>query len=158
MSYQEGITKDQTVATTLDLPNAVHDLVATLAMDERFRTFSRMIAATALAEIWKGSNWTTLLVPTDEAFGRLPEDRRSRLEAGREPSQIQRFLEGHALRGYFKEADLRAARNVKTLGGVPVEVTQGEGQIRLNGVRLTAADIACNNGIIHALDGVLSAE
>jgi uncharacterized surface protein with fasciclin (FAS1) repeats len=156
MSYQEGINKDQTVSTTLDLPNAVQDLVVTLSIDERFRTFSRMVESSALAEIWKGSDWTTLLVPTDEAFGRLSEKSRSQIQDPRNADEVRKFLESHALRGYFKEADLRAARNIKTLGGLSIRVTNEDGRTRVNDARLVSVDIPCNNGIIHALDAALT--
>ena len=156
MSYQEGINKGQTITTTLDLPNAVRDLVATLARDSRFRTFSRLVESTSLGEIWKGSSWTTLLVPTDDAFARLPPDQQ--VPGSGDVDEVQAFLERHAVRGYLKEADLRNGRNVKTLGGLTVRITHQDGETRANGTRLVSVDIACNNGIIHALDGLLSPE
>lgn len=156
MSYQEGINKDQTVTTTLDLPNAVQDLVATLAADTRFGAFSRLIEATPLREIWKGSSWTTLLAPTDDALARAAKE--NRLPDSSDTDEIQRFLERHAIRGYLKEADLKTARNAKTLGGLTVSVMREDGRTRVNGATLIAADIPCNNGIIHALDSMLAPE
>jgi uncharacterized surface protein with fasciclin (FAS1) repeats len=53
---------------------------------------------------------------------------------------------------------LTDGQELTTLQGQTLKVTKSGDEIRINGVRVIAADVPATNGVIHVIDGVLVPE
>lgn len=125
-------------------------LVATVAEDGALRTFARALTASGLASTLEEDGPFTVFAPTDEAFGRLPEGLLERLLRPESRDALRRVLERHVVPGRIASGDLLPRPAAATLAGDEVVFT-----LRVGHANVVAADVACSNGIVHAIDAVL---
>ncbi|MBE9010086.1 fasciclin domain-containing protein [Pseudanabaenaceae cyanobacterium LEGE 13415] len=104
------------------------------------------------AELENTEGTFTLLAPTDEAFSKLPEQELNALLE--DLPKLRRVLSYHVLDGDVRFEDLTEIFEAPTLEGSVIAVDH-EGGIKVNDVPVTKADILADNGVIHAIDGVL---
>lgn len=97
----------------------------------------------------------TLLAPTDEAFAALDPDLLDKLFADEE--RLNNLLRYHVLRGRYTASDLTGLDTVTTLNGSYLQLETDDG-VRLDEATVVQADLAADNGIIHALDQVIVPE
>ncbi len=57
--------------------------------------------------------------------------------------------------GNVLAADLKDGQKVTTLNGQELTVAIKDGVVTINGAKVTAADLAGSNGVIHVVDAVL---
>jgi len=70
--------------------------------------------------------------------------------------ELDAILEYHVLSGVaVSKADLKSEQKVKTLEGQDVEIKATRGEVLVNQARVTTADVAASNGIVHIIDSVL---
>lgn len=130
---------------------ATRDIIDTLLGDEHFATLAEALRTAGLVQLLKSKGPYTFFAPTDEAWGKLPASARSELLA--EPARLKAVLAYHILRGRVDNVGLHKLRNALTMGGiVSIDYVSG---VKVSGGVVTRADIACRNGIIHAVDKVL---
>jgi hypothetical protein len=99
------------------------------------------------------STWNlTLLAPTDEAFEALPGGVLDALRA--DPDILTRVLDQHILLDYVPAEDFETAE-VETVIGTLAVTAEGD-TIRVGDAAVIDTDITAPNGIIHAIDTVLS--
>lgn len=129
------------------------DLVQT-AMDAKFNTLCELLKDAGLVETLKGPGPFTVFAPTDEAFAKLGKD----LDDLKKPENKQKLadiLKCHVVKGKEMAAAVEKAKELKALNGV-LEVTVKDGKVTLNGkAKVTKADVAASNGVIHVIDAVL---
>lgn len=94
----------------------------------------------------------TLLAPVDEAFERLPADVVAGWMAEETIEQLFDVCEYHVLRGVHR---FNTDGEYSTVEGRPISVRWGE-QILVNEQARIVETIQCDNGLIHALDRVLT--
>jgi transforming growth factor-beta-induced protein len=95
----------------------------------------------------------TVFAPTDAAFSALPPG----TVAGLSPSALADLLKYHVVAGK-KPANTLASGSVPTLlSGKNVAVTVTGSAVKVNDANVVIADVVTTNGIIHAIDKVLSA-
>lgn len=104
------------------------------------------------AELENADGTFTLLAPTDEAFSKLAEDDLNALLE--DLPKLRRVLSYHVLDGDVRFEDLTEIFEAPTLEGSVIAVDH-EGGIKVNDIPVTKADILADNGVIHAIDGVL---
>ncbi len=70
---------------------------------------------------------------------------------------LKSILEYHVLGSVQKAGDIATGDNqeVTTLGGQKVYITKNATGVSVNGAKVTTADLAASNGIIHVIDRVL---
>lgn len=141
MSYQEQTTQDQTVAPVVDEKLATHDVFHTAMSDPSLRRFVQWMKDAGLEPVLRGPDLVTVLAARDEA-----------MPAGRE--FIDRAA-GQILRGAWTASDLKMSPSVKTLNGDPVQIRVEGEELRIGGARIVRSDIACTNGVLHIVDGLL---
>lgn len=94
----------------------------------------------------------TLLAPTDEAFSKLPEGALNELLE--DLPKLRRVLSYHIIDGDVRFEDLTEIFEAPTFEGSVIAIDH-EGGIKVNDIPVTKADILADNGVIHAIDGVL---
>jgi uncharacterized surface protein with fasciclin (FAS1) repeats len=109
----------------------------------------------------------TVLVPTDEGFGKLPEGRFDDLTRQENRAELTRVLTYHILPGTVLAEDIgRAIENsdgnavLATMGGETVSAKRDGDRIVLtdsagNEATITESDVRRTNGVVHMIDAVL---
>jgi len=129
------------------------NLLQTASEAGSFKTLLSAIEKAGIsAELENTEGSFTLLAPTDEAFSKLPKEQLNELLE--DLPKLRRVLSYHVLDGDVRFEDLTEIFEAPTLEGSIIAVDH-EGGIKVNDVPVTKADILADNGVIHAIDGVL---
>ena len=132
------------------------NILQVAAATGRFETLGRAIAAAGLTETLSETGPFTLFAPTDSAFAKMPT---ADLEALLVDKQKL-----HALLSYhLVPSKVRAPRNqlpssVTTLDGraLEISVVPEDGGYRVGGARIVKTNMRASNGVVHAVDTVLT--
>jgi uncharacterized surface protein with fasciclin (FAS1) repeats len=110
----------------------------------------------------KGDDWTTIFVPTDRAFAKIPDH-----DGSKPPPKafVEKLIEYHLVPGHYPAGRVlvsstlpTALESKKHLGGRPqrVHVGVGYGGVKFNFYsKLVFANLYCKNGIAHGVDALL---
>lgn len=129
------------------------NLLQTAADAGSFKTLLSAIEKAGIAtELENPDGSFTLLAPTDEAFANLPEGMLDQLL--QDLPKLRRVLSYHVLSGDVRFEDLTEIDEAPTLEGSVIAVDH-EGGVTVNDVAIAQADILAENGVIHAIKGVL---
>jgi uncharacterized surface protein with fasciclin (FAS1) repeats len=147
--------KKSLIALTLSAATAfaVHaaDIVDTAAGAGNFNTLVTAIQAAGLVSTLKGPGPFTVFAPTDAAFAKIaPADLDALLK---DKAALTRVLTYHVLPGRVMAADVRDG-NVMTVQGGSVRLAT-QGGVTVNDAKVVTADVAADNGVIHAIDTVI---
>ena len=134
-------------------------IYATLAADDQYSILVSAIDKEGLKETLNRTSQEkfTLFAPGNTAFATIGIHSPSDLSAIPD-STLKNILLYHVLGSQVKAADIPQAANtpVTTLNGQPIYATRTpSGKVFINGISVTRADIACTNGVIHDISGVL---
>jgi uncharacterized surface protein with fasciclin (FAS1) repeats len=119
---------------------------------DHFSIFAAAINAAGLTAELAARGPFTVFAPTDEAFKKLPAGAYDKLL--KDTGRLKAVLNYHVVSGYFMTRDLKAGE-VATAQGTPLTVVVSSSDVRVNGARVTKADIAATNGIVHGIDAVI---
>ncbi len=131
------------------------DIVDTAVAAGSFKTLVAAVQAAGLVDALKGPGPLTVFAPTDEAFARLPAGTLDNLLKPENKEQLKGILLYHVLGARVMSADIAGTVKPATLQGATLTVIAADGGVTVNGARVTAADIAASNGVIHVLDAVV---
>lgn len=115
----------------------------------------RLIGGSFQATVDAGGPFT-LFLPTDDAVLALPNTTLAALFADESLSLLTMILSYHAVLGEFFAADLVDGGMYSTALGVPLTVTLFPTPMVNGEANITEVDIAASNGVIHAINAVLS--
>ncbi len=127
------------------------DIVDTAVAAGNFKTLSTALKAADLVPTLKGKGPFTVFAPTDAAFAKIPKADLDALL--KDKAKLQSVLTYHVVSGKVMSTDLKAG-NVKTVQGSNLMVSTVGGAM-VNDAKVVAADVAADNGVIHAIDTVL---
>lgn len=128
-------------------------IIETAIADGTFKTLISAVNAAGLTERFSGPGPFTFFAPNDEAFAKLPK---GTLEAMlKDIPKLKQVLNYHALAGKVGAIDVKKLTTAKTLQGQDVAVTSNNG-VKVNDAKVIQTDIACENGVIHVIDTVLT--
>ncbi|MBB3033284.1 fasciclin domain-containing protein [Alteriqipengyuania lutimaris] len=149
-------------------PNAT--IAENIAAADAFSHLAMLVERVGLAETLGAAGPYTIFAPTDAAFDEVPQALREGLGRPENADRLKATVAGHAIPGTITSADL-AARIVagggrweaQTLAGSTLTFRQDGDSLRISvdngtGVRVTMADLAQANGMMHVIDGVLLPE
>lgn len=128
------------------------DIVDTAVSAGSFKTLAAAIKAAGLAETLKGKGPFTVFAPTDEAFAKLPEGTVEGLL--KNPPKLRQVLKHHVVAGNVAARDVVKVESVKTLIGQTLPIDASDG-VKVGSAKVSKADVACSNGVIHVIDTVL---
>jgi uncharacterized surface protein with fasciclin (FAS1) repeats len=126
------------------------DIVDTAVAAGQFKTLVAAVKAAGLVDALKGKGPLTVFAPNDDAFAKLPKDAVEDLLKPENRDKLRAVLTYHVIPGKI----LLGAQSPATLEGQPMAIKTA-GAFEVNGVKVTATDIVCSNGVIHVIDAVL---
>ena len=132
---------------------AVHakDIVDTAVAAGNFKTLATALQVAGLVDTLKGPGPFTVFAPTDAAFAKVPKADLDALL--KDKAKLTAVLTYHVVPGKVMAADVKAGM-VKTVQGSAITVTTNGG-VMVDGAKVTATDIAADNGVIHVIDSVI---
>jgi uncharacterized surface protein with fasciclin (FAS1) repeats len=131
------------------------DIVDTAASAGQFNTLVTAIKAAGLVDTLKGPGPFTVFAPTDDAFAKLPAGTVEGLLKPENKEKLVAILTYHVVPGKIMSADIAGKKaSVATVQGSNVDVDATSGVI-VNKAKVTTADIAATNGVIHVIDTIL---
>jgi len=161
-SPAETVTTEPAVVEEVVAEPVVEEVVApttivdVAAGNPDFSTLVAAITAAGLGETLAGEGPFTVFAPTNAAFAALPAGTLDSLLLPENKDQLTAILTYHVVPGTVMAADLPAtATDVATVNGATVSVVAAPEGATINGAKITAADVAASNGVIHVIDTVL---
>ncbi|TFG87719.1 MAG: fasciclin domain-containing protein [Chromatiales bacterium] len=135
--------------------DAPKDIVDTAVAAGSFGTLAAALKAADLIGALKGPGPFTVFAPTDAAFAKLPEGTLDSLLKPENKEQLKGILLYHVVSGKVMSSDIKGEVKPTTLQGATLDVKDGAGGVTVNGAKVTSADIAASNGVIHVIDAVV---
>ena len=135
---------------------AANTIPAVAAKAGTFDTLLAAVTAADLADTLAGPGPFTVFAPTDAAFSKLPEGTVAKLLRPENKKQLVALLKYHVVAGSVSARDAVAAGAAKTLAGGSVRAAIRDGRLVINESVVVKSDVAAGNGVIHAIDTVLS--
>jgi uncharacterized surface protein with fasciclin (FAS1) repeats len=134
---------------------AVKDLAAVVAGLEKGKTFHELLVAAELdKELASADVSLTILVPTDEAFAKLPKGTLDKWKKNKE--QLQKALKYHFIPGVNDTAKIGNYRTAPTAAGPELPIVQSQdSEMTIDGAKLLEVNLAASNGMVHVIDKVL---
>lgn len=122
-----------------------------------FSTLVELVTAAGLGETLAGEGPFTVFAPTNSAFAALDPATVEALKADPQGA-LTEVLKLHVISGKVDAAAATAAAGtcVETLGG-KVKVEKSGDSLTIGGAPIVTTDIMASNGIIHVIDGVITA-
>ena len=127
------------------------DIVDTAVSAGNFKTLAAALGAADLVPTLKGKGPFTVFAPTDEAFAKIPKADLDALL--KDKAKLKAVLTYHVVPGKVMSKDLKAGK-VTTVQGSDVTISTMGGAM-VNNAKVVSADVAADNGVIHAIDTVL---
>jgi uncharacterized surface protein with fasciclin (FAS1) repeats len=130
------------------------DIVDTAVANGSFKTLATALQAAGLIETLKGPGPFTVFAPTDAAFSKIPKADLDALL--KDKAKLTAVLTYHVVPGKVMAKDVKAGK-VKTVQGSELTVST-TGGVMVDNAKVTATDVAADNGVIHVIDTVLIPE
>jgi uncharacterized surface protein with fasciclin (FAS1) repeats len=131
------------------------DIVETAAKAGSFKTLVAAVTAAGLVDTLKGPGPFTVFAPTDEAFAKLPKGTVEDLLKPENKAKLVSILTYHVLPGKVMSKDIAGkAMKAKTVQGAELSVDATK-DVMVDKAKVTKADIAASNGVIHVIDTVM---
>jgi uncharacterized surface protein with fasciclin (FAS1) repeats len=118
-----------------------------------YSIFASVIRASGLEAEFAAAGPYTVLAPRNAAFLALGSGTLDALLRPDNADNLQRILRHHVIRGRFTARELVTGEYL-TLDGSKVKVV-ARNTIRVDGSRVTVADVRTTNGIMHGISSVL---
>ena len=127
------------------------NIVDTAVSAGNFKTLVTAVKAAGLVDTLKGPGPFTVFAPTDAAFAKIPKADLDALL--KDKAALTKVLTYHVVSGKVMAKDVKAG-SVKTVQGGNLTLAT-MGGVTVNGAKVVAADVAADNGVIHAVDTVI---
>jgi uncharacterized surface protein with fasciclin (FAS1) repeats len=127
------------------------DIVDTAVAAGNFKTLATALQAAGLVDTLKGKGPFTVFAPTDEAFAKVPKADLDALL--KDKAKLTAVLTYHVVPGKVMAKDVKAGQ-VKTVQGGMLTISTANG-VMVDNAKVTATDIAADNGVIHVIDTVV---
>ncbi len=131
------------------------DIVDTAMAAGNFTTLVTALKAADLVMTLKGKGPFTVFAPTDDAFKKLPAGELDDLLKPANKEKLKKILTYHVLAKKVMATDLKGKMlDEKTVEGNMVKIDAQGMDVKVGTGIVTMADIAADNGVIHAIDTV----
>ena len=151
-----GLAACETTTTAVNEARQViarKPVVEVAAEDGQFSTLVTSIRAAGLDQALQEKGPFTLFAPTDTAFAKLPDGELGRLL--QDKAKLAEILKYHVVQAEVT-ADKVLPGSVRTLNGASIETHVDGKKITVNDAAVTRTNIMARNGVIHAIDKVLT--
>ena len=131
------------------------DIVETAVSAGSFKTLVAALSAAGLADTLKGPGPFTVFAPTDAAFAKLPDGTVEMLLKPENKAKLVDILTYHVVAGKVEAAQAMKMDKATALDKKDIKLMVKDESLYLNDAKVTKADIAASNGVIHVIDTVL---
>jgi len=132
------------------------NLIDTIAKNDMFSTFARMLRTSKASEMLSGEGPFTVFVPTNDAFGKVPDAQMNAWLSETDQTRLKSLLSYHIVPGKLFAANLGGIGTAKSVTGQEITFSD-HGGIKVNASGMQARNIEASNGMVHGLDTVLTA-
>lgn len=132
---------------------APKNIVETAVAAGTFKTLASLLERAGLADTLQGEGPFTVFAPTDAAFAKVSKATLAAL--AKDKAKLRMVLLYHVVKGELTAAEVAELRSAKTLNGQSVTIRVRGGKVRVGGARVTSADVAASNGVVHVINKVL---
>ena len=150
-SFNVGTTTTTTPAPT----NDDKDIVSLAVNTEFLSTLVAAVQAGELVDVLQGDGPFTVFAPTNDAFAALPEGTLETLLKPENKDMLVSILTYHVVAGKVMSTDLSDGMKATTVNGAPITIGVSDAGVMINNAKVTAADIAASNGVVHVIDTVI---
>lgn len=146
--------------TMADDKKETPNIVGVASSDAQFSTLVAAVKAAGLVDTLSGTGPFTVFAPTNAAFDKLPAGTVDSLLKPENVEQLKSILTYHVVPAKVMSSDLKDGQVVTTVQGATLTVGISNGEVTLtdakgNVSKVTKADIAASNGVIHVIDTVV---
>ncbi len=127
-------------------------LIDTAAHAGNFTTLIGTLQAGSLIDTLRTTGPYTLFAPTDAAFRRLVPGALDTLL--KDSGRLYEFLALHVVPRIVMLKDVTSGA-IETIGGASLTAARAAGEVFVNGVSISRADIEASNGVMHVIDEVI---
>jgi len=131
------------------------DIVQTAQATSDFSILVEALVKAKLTGTLSGTGPFTVFAPTNAAFTSALADLKIDKAALLARADLPNILKYHVLSGKVMAADLKASQTPQTLQMSPITVVKDGSGVKFGAAKVTAADLACSNGVIHTIDKVV---
>lgn len=141
----------------LSEPKVTKDIVDIAVGDGRFNTLVSALKAADLVNTLKGKGPFTVFAPTDEAFGKLPENTLAELLKPENKAKLADILTYHVTPGKITSEDIVKlnGKEITMVNGKKAKIQVKNNEVFIDGAKVIVTDIQGQNGIIHVIDTVI---
>lgn len=134
-------------------PMSPGDIVEVAVAAGNFTKLAEALTAAGLVDALKANGPFTVFAPTDAAFAAFESENPGVL-AGLSTEELTAILTYHVVPAKVMSTDLQDGQLAESLNGTLLAVDLSDG-VKINGVTVSAADVAADNGVIHAVDAII---
>lgn len=132
------------------------NIVETAAGNPAFSTLVTALKAADLTTALGGTGPFTVFAPSNEAFAKLPKGTVEDLVLPANKAKLTAILKLHVVSGKHMASEFTdKSADVATLGGEKVKITGKDGSVHVGAAKVSSADVAASNGVIHIIDTVM---
>jgi len=131
------------------------NIIDTLEKDGKFSSFARMLRSSKAADLMAGAGPFTVFAPTNDAFGKIPDKQMNDWLSQTDQTDLAKVLSYHMVGSKLFSSRLTSERPAGTLSGEELKFSDNNG-LKVNTSGVLGRNIEATNGIIHALDTVLT--
>jgi uncharacterized surface protein with fasciclin (FAS1) repeats len=131
------------------------NLIDTIAKEDTFSTFARLLRTSKANDIFNGEGEFTVFAPTNDAFAKFPDHTLNGLLSETGQTRLRELLSYHFLPGKVMAGSLASSPSRKAFTGEELLFTDSSG-LKINGASVQARNFEATNGVVHALDTVLT--
>jgi uncharacterized surface protein with fasciclin (FAS1) repeats len=133
------------------LPKTIVDVAAS---NDSFSTLVAAVKAAGLVDTLNGGPFT-VFAPTNDAFGKLPKGTVEELLKPENVDKLKAILTYHVVSGTVSSSEVVKLKTAKTVNGKELKITVKDGNVMIDGAKVTTVDIPCLNGVVHIIDSVV---
>ena len=130
------------------------NLVETIAKDDKFSTFIRLMKSSKADVVFDGTGPFTVFAPTNAAFDALPAGTVDGLLQPDKKDALADILQYHVYVGVLSLENLQDGQTLGMVNGGNATVHIKDGKYMINDANIIAS-VPASNGIVHVLDKVI---
>jgi len=144
------------IPKSMSAPAPTSNIVQLAVATKDLSTLVTALKAGKLVGALSGKGPFTVFAPTNEAFGKVPSSTLKMLLDPKNIHQLDQVLEYHVVSGNIHSNQLKSYQNVPTLEGQKLLIQKHSTGVVINHqAKVTTADVAATNGVVHIIDTVL---
>ena len=138
-------------------PAVTPNVVQLAQSDTTLSLLVTLVSKAGLADILSTTNNITVFAPTNAAFraAGYPDAVIDALTPAQAAAGFTDVLKYHVLLTKVASTDVPASDIVPTLNGKNIYASKNANGVFVNGKKVSKADLAASNGVVHKIDGVL---